>query len=71
MDLGITLTRFLIPITTVGLPLSIIFLIVGVIFDIVKKRFYWSKFAIILFVIILVLEIIQIKFIYQVTSSFK
>gem|GEM_PF-4623840 len=69
MDLGPTLTRFLIPITTIGLPISIILLIIGVILDIVKKRFYWSKFALILFVIILVLEIIQIKFIYQTTSQ--
>ncbi len=72
MDLiFLSLDKYLIVITGFGRNLGVILLIVGIILDIVKKRFHWSKYALIFLAVILVLEIIQVEFIYHLTSNFK
>lgn len=51
------------------LRLSIVLLIVSIIFDLIKKKFYWSKLALIVFIIAIGLLIIEITMIYTVTGD--
>ena len=53
-----------------GIALSIPVLIIGTILDVVKKRFYWSKSALIFVCFIILLLIIQISLAYQISNSF-
>lgn len=61
MEISLIVARILSFITSLGLPGSLILLVVGVVIDIYKKKFRWSKFALIFLVVIVVLLIIQIK----------
>ncbi len=65
----LTVATILSHITRWALPLSIILLIGGAIVDVTKKRFHWSKFALIFLVITIVLLTIQIKLIYSITGN--
>ncbi|MDP3973426.1 MAG: hypothetical protein Q8P92_01200 [Candidatus Daviesbacteria bacterium] len=44
-------------------------LIISIVIDIFKKKFHWSKYALIFLVVTVVLLIIQIKLIYSVTGN--
>jgi 1,4-dihydroxy-2-naphthoate octaprenyltransferase len=66
---SLTVARILAFITPWALPTSLIVLIVGAVVDVIKKRFHWSKFALIFLMVTAVLLIIQIKLIYSVTGG--
>lgn len=65
----LTITQILSLITSWLFPISIFVVIAGVVVDLLKKRFYWSKFALIFFVITVILLVIQIKLIYRITGD--
>ncbi|GEM_PF-5557882 len=65
----LTITWILSLITSWLFPVSIFAVIAGIIADLLKKRFYWSKFALIFFVITIILLVIQIKLIYRITGD--
>lgn len=69
MDLGLTIARVLTILTTIFLPLSLILLPIGIIIDIWKRKFHWSKFALIFFAVTIVLLLIQFKLIYSITGG--
>src|SRR3989338_2205811 len=56
-------------IISLGLPLTLLSVIVGGIIDIKNKKFYWMKYALVLLGVIVLLLIIQIKFVYNTTSQ--
>lgn len=51
------------------LPLSLIILSISVVVDILKKKFYWTKFALIFLSVTTFLLIIQIAFTYHLAKS--
>ena len=55
----------------IGLPVSLIGLIIGGVIDIKNKKFYYSKFSLLFLVATFILLLIQIKLTYQLTSSFQ
>ena len=67
--MDITIVALLARITSVSLPLSVLLLTGGIIADILKKRFHWSKFALIFFVVTILLLMIQIKLTYLITGN--
>ena len=56
--------------TAAALPLSMILLVVGLIVDVKKRKFYWSRYTLAFFVITIALIILQIRFIYSLIESF-
>jgi len=71
MDYLLVITKILSFLTTIGLPVSLIGLVIGAILDIKNKKFYWSKFALLFLIATFILLLVQIKLTYQLTSSFK
>lgn len=69
MDFDLEVAIILTYIIAWGLPLSLIMLIIGAVVDAFKKRFHWLKFALIFFVLIIILLIIEVKLSYFVTGK--
>lgn len=69
MEASLNLARILSFITPWALPTSLLVLVIGAILDILKKRFHWSKFALIFLVIAIILTIIQINLVYSLTGD--
>ena len=55
--------------TSIFLPLSVVCLLLAIILDIWKRKFYWSKYALIFVIITVVLLFFQIKLTYQITGD--
>lgn len=69
MDFSFIAARILAYITPWALPSSILMLIISIGVDIFKKKFRWSKFALIFLGITIILLIIEIKLAYQISQS--
>lgn len=69
MDISLTIARIIAYIAPWALPLSILLLIIGSVIDLIKKKFYWSKFVLIFLCFTIILLIIQIALSYQVSKS--
>ena len=69
MDISLTIARIIAFIMPWALPLSIMTLIIGAVIDLVKKKFHWSKFALLFFVITVILLIIEIALGYQISRD--
>lgn len=69
MEISLIIARLIAYITPWAVPGSLIFLLIGIVLDIRNKKFHWSKFALILLVIIVVFLIIQLKLIYSGTGE--
>lgn len=65
----LTIAIIIFNITSWLFPLSILILVVGIVTDIVKKKFYWSKIALLIFIVTIVLFVIQIALTYNVTQK--
>jgi uncharacterized membrane protein len=50
-------------------PLSILILVVSIVADIMKKKFYWSKIALIILIVTIVLLVIEMALTYNVTRN--
>lgn len=69
MEVFIFIVRVLNTITMLGLPLSLILLVLSSVIDVFKKQFRWSKYALIFFVGIVILLIIQLLSTYLISGS--
>ncbi len=69
MEMSLTIARILAHITRWAFPGSLILLVIGIVIDIFKKKFHWSKFALIFLAVTIILLIIQIKLTYSITSD--
>ena len=69
MDFQISFAKILAVIISLALPLSILSLIVGAVFDLFKRKFYWTKFALIFLAITIIILIVLIKLNYQIVNS--
>lgn len=69
MEVSLTIARILSYVTPWALPVSLILLIGAAVIDVIKKKFHWSKFALIFLVFTIVLLIVQIKLIYSITGG--
>jgi len=49
--------------------LSLVFLVVAIVRDVIKKKFFWTKFALVAVAIALVIIVITISYTYNVTTS--
>ena len=52
-------------------PASIVLLIIGIIADLLKRKFFWAKYALIFFVVVTILLVLLIAYIYNLTAEFK
>lgn len=69
MDISLTVVKIISSITPWALPLSLVMLVISVVVDVFKKKFYWSKFALFFVAITIILLIIQISLTYKLTKS--
>jgi hypothetical protein len=67
----LSLLALLAKLTSVLLPVSILFLPVGIALDFSKSRFHWSKYALILLGVTIVLLVLQISWTYQVVGDLR
>lgn len=52
-----------------GIPISILILIITTAIDVIQRKFYWSKFGLLLLVVMIVLLITQIKLAYLISGD--
>lgn len=69
MDLLLNFTRITSFVIPWGIPLSILILIITIAIDVAQKKFRWSKFGLLLLVVMIALLIIQIKLVYLISGD--
>lgn len=69
MEIALIIARMLSFIMPWALPASVMLLVISAVVDVFKRKFHWSKFALIFLVVTIILLIIQIRLIYFVTGD--